>query len=699
MKTAQGAISVDVSQFNSGIDSAKSKLISLGSIVRGMGSVISKGLSAWDSLNDTAKRINNFQNDVNNLVEAYSKLRNISGTLTSAFDKFKATIMGTGGFLDKHLNTIEVLAKKLVSLAGSVATVYIYYKTFTTVLSVYAGVAKSVINVTTSMIGKMIDLAAKAKDAGVSVAKVVGKGIYAGFTAIGNVAKIAGAGILALGVALSGFAVFVANGVKGVFELGDGYKTLRDRTGASIPYIYALEKAFKANGVSAEMVGPALNNMQKALSGTNAEGEATNKWFGKLKLNVEDLQALSPDEQFKVIAKAIAGLESPAQRTAAAIGIFGKTGASMIGVFKEIDTIGAKIDPSAKVLEENADRFARISTRLKESGNFFKGFFIAIAGSIAPELERILNLMQGGDFMTGIGEKLGAQLKFGLDVFLGALEGNTVGETLKMSFDFALLYLKDLLARTFEFSSVLLAKFLEADVASGLIQGLGNAFMGALSMISGTLLKAFSAPLAFFSAGIITALQSAIQFFVDKFPKVAKLAGVDGFTAGSFSENYQDQKSAISGFADTTVTSGFDSIKEGIQSTIDNAVAGADILKNALKEFPPQSKEVQDALANVTANLQKTAEAGKTSGAFIGPMQPEPKGTSLIPSVQSSKTASDAVSSLQRIGGGGGSFGADPLLNVNQKQLDQSKMQTDILKNVDKKLDKRENKPQTATLG
>jgi hypothetical protein len=685
MKTAQGAISVDVSQFNSSIDSAKAKLTSFGASLSKIGSIANTAWKVFDRVAGVSEKISTIVKAGRDLNSVFNSLPTIMSKVSSAFNGLKSLGSQLASVFSKLPTSIKVLGAVSIATAGSLFVL-------TKAVQGFSSVAKSGISAVGGLVSKIADM-------GKSALKAVGGVISSGFSGFGSILKGVAVGVAGLATAFAGLAIFVANGVKGIFELGDGYKTLRDRTGASIPFIYALEKAFKANGVSAEMVGPALNNMQKALSGLNEQGEPTNKWFEKLNLRIEDLQKLSPEQQFKVIAKAISQLESPAQRTAASMGIFGRAGASMIGVFKEVDSIGDKLDPSAKILDQNAERFSRISTRLKESGNFFKGFFIAIAGSVAPELERILNLMQGGDFMAGIGEKVGEQLKFGLDVFIGALENNSVGELLKMSFDFALLYLKDLLARTFEFSSVLLAKFLQADVASGLIQGLGSAFMGALSMISGTLLKAFSAPLAFFSAGIITALQSAIQFFVDKFPKVAKLAGIEGFSAGSFGENYQDQKNAISGFADATVTSGFDSIKEGIQSTIDNAVAGADILKNALKEFPPQSKEVQDALANVTANFQKTAEAGKTSGAFIGPMQPEAKGTALSPVFSSSKTASDAVSSLQKIGGGGGSFGADPLLNVNQKQLDQSKMQTDILKNVDKKLDKRDNKPQTATLG
>jgi predicted PurR-regulated permease PerM len=134
MAEAKGSLSLDTSKFESGINSAKSQLSSLSSIVQGVGSAVSKGLSAWDGLQSIASRINNFQNDVTNLTEAYKKLKNISGPLNSAFEKFKSTIATTGGFLANNISTIDKLGKKFVSLASSLAIVYIYYKTFSTII-------------------------------------------------------------------------------------------------------------------------------------------------------------------------------------------------------------------------------------------------------------------------------------------------------------------------------------------------------------------------------------------------------------------------------------------------------------------------------------------------------------------------------------------------------------------------------------
>jgi hypothetical protein len=52
------------------------------------------------------------------------------------------------------------------------------------------------------------------------------------------------------------------------------------------------------------------------------------------------------------------------------------------------------------------------------------------------------------------------------------------------------------------------------------------------------------------------------------------------------------------------------------------------------------------------------------------------------PTVFDSKMKDSAVSSLQRIGGGGGAFGGDPLIELNRAQLKEQKEQTSVLKQI-----------------
>jgi hypothetical protein len=692
MKTAQGAISVDVSQFNSAIDSAKARLSTFGTSLSKIGSVASTAWKAFDAVAGVSEKISTIVKAGRDLQSVFNALPTIMSKVSSAFNGLKSLGSQLASVFSNLPTSIKILGTVSIATAGAIFVL-------TKAVQGFSSVAKSGISAVSGLVGKIADM-------GKSAFKAVGGVISSGFSNFGSILKGVAIGVAGLATAFAGLAVFVSNGVKGIFELGDGYKTLRDTTGASIPFIFALEKAFKANGVSATMVGPALNNMQKALSGLNEQGEPSNKWFEKLNLRIEDLQKLSPQDQFKVIAKAIAQLESPAQRTAASMGIFGRAGASMIGVFKEVDSIGDKLDPSSKILDENAERFSRISTRLKESGNFFRGFFLAIAGSIAPELERILKLMEGGDFMTGIGQKLGDQLKFALDVFIGALEGGSIGEILQMSFEFAVSYFKDTFKAALDYIGSYLNAVLSSNALGDIGKGLIDVFSGSLKALSGLLIASFQEPLIFFKnvfdniiQEIVVGLAEGLLQSLIPFGVILKKLGVDiaemvnvrgGLEKTGLIQSPENidikNRQNIGSLGQNLKDTGLDQIAEGAKNLFNGAKNGLDAITSANVKFADSTKDTKDKFNNLQNKLKTTAEAGRQSGAFIGPVQPtDQKGTALNPVVTSSKNASDAVSSLQKIGGGGGGLGLDALLDVNKRQLEESKKQTDTFKRIEQR--------------
>lgn len=104
---------------------------------------------------------------------------------------------------------------------------------------------------------------------------------------------------------------------------GDELSKMADRTGASVEALSELKHAAEQSDVSFEQLGGGIKIMQKNLA-------AGDKAFAALGLNVESLLALEPDKQFEVIAERISSIQNPAERTAAAMAIFGKSGADLL---------------------------------------------------------------------------------------------------------------------------------------------------------------------------------------------------------------------------------------------------------------------------------------------------------------------------------------------------------------------------------
>ena len=409
-------------------------------------------------------------------------------------------------------------------------------------------------------------------------------------------------------------------------------------------------------------------------------------------------------EEQKVIevGMAIARLGSASERTTASFAMFGRAGAGMNAVFKDpaFLELGTKQSQLGVSLAKNADNFSKISSKLRDSGSFFRGFFVEMAGAVAPSILELFKLFEGGDMLSGFGAKLGEQIKFGAEVLIGAFKSNMIFDLLKASFETAGIVLQDLLERSFTFASNLLKSLLEADVSTAVLSGIGNALIGSMSIISGTLIKALATPIAFFQAGIQTAFESSINLLATKLPKFASLLGVGEIKNSGFEANFAERKAGVSEFADETITAGFGNIASGVQEAVKGATDAFKIVKTSLKEFPAQGEKARNATADLAGQLNAVAVAGKASSQGITEIAgAEVLGAKTRTSTGGGGMGAQAISSLQKIGGGGGSFGGNPLLNINQKQLDQSKEQTQLLKNVDKKLDNKTNTTQVARLG
>jgi hypothetical protein len=653
MKTAQGSISVDVSKFNSAIDSAKAKLSSFGSSLGTIGNTAKTAWNAFDAIAGVSEKISTITKGARDLQSIFNALPTITQKVSVAFIQLKSVASQIGAVISKIPTTFKVIGASAI-IAG--VSIYAIVKS----LQAIGGATKSALSGISSVASGLANMA---KSAGASV----GGAVSSAFRGLLGLLKPVGIAVGSLGLAFGALDRFFKIGILSAIEMGDEMKNLAGRTGASIPFLYDLQKLLKNSGVSSMSGAVALQNMQRALTGVNADGEPTNDMLARLKLNVEDLMQMTPEQQFMIIGRAISSLSTSAEQTAASFSIFGRAGASLKGVFKEAGfaELGTKQSQLGVSLAKNADNFSKISAKLRDSGSFFRGFFVEMAGAVAPSILNLFSLFEGGDMLAGFGAKLGEKIKYGIEVLAGAFKSGMILDLLKISFETASIVLKDLLQRTFKFGSALLAKLLEADVSTAMLSGIGNALIGAFSIISGTLLKAISTPLAFFSAGIQTALETAIEWFANKFPKLSKLMGVDQFSSGGFEANFAGQKKSISDFADETVKTGFGNIGQGIKDAISSATESFNILKKSLSEFPPQSEEVKKALDEAKGKMDAFAVAGKSVSQASG----EIVGAQVLGGKVKKGRASEGISSLQRIGGGGGAFGGDPLLKTSEAQL------------------------------
>lgn len=213
------------------------------------------------------------------------------------------------------------------------------------------------------------------------------------------------AGIAAVTAAVVTMAATLAAAVKHALDLGGAFSDLRAMTGESVKYLTLLSQAFDDAGIGGENLGAIVGKMQKAIE----DGVPILQELG---LNLDKLKSQSPKDQLFTIGEAILKLKSPSEQTAAAMAVFGKTGAKLLTLFKDNSAMANArkvLGSMPEILDENADRFDAMSDSIGNMSKKWDAFSVGIASKLAPILEPLLDKIIAAD-TASFGEALGEDL-------------------------------------------------------------------------------------------------------------------------------------------------------------------------------------------------------------------------------------------------------------------------------------------------
>lgn len=135
--------------------------------------------------------------------------------------------------------------------------------------------------------------------------------------------------------------------VKHFADTGSQLDDMSQRTGASVEALSGLGYAAKMGGADLEDLEKGLRTMQKGLA-------AGDEGFGELGISIAKLKGFAPEDQMRMIANELAKIENPGDRAAAAMGIFGKSGAALLPMLQQgakgIDMLVAEADSLGVVM-------------------------------------------------------------------------------------------------------------------------------------------------------------------------------------------------------------------------------------------------------------------------------------------------------------------------------------------------------------
>ncbi len=134
------------------------------------------------------------------------------------------------------------------------------------------------------------------------------------------------------GIAAAAAAVGITRLVGEALEYAEAISVASSKTGIAVDQLQRLQFIAEQSDASFESVTSAVNRLQKGLVEGSSETSAALK---KLGVSITDLNAISPDQQFLRIASSIASIQSPAERSAVAMQLFGKGGAELLPLLNQ----------------------------------------------------------------------------------------------------------------------------------------------------------------------------------------------------------------------------------------------------------------------------------------------------------------------------------------------------------------------------
>ncbi|GER21453.1 phage tail tape measure C-terminal domain-containing protein [Variovorax boronicumulans] len=174
------------------------------------------------------------------------------------------------------------------------------------------------------------------------------------------------------------------------------YQDLADKTGETAENIASLQPASDLSGVSLDTVAAASIRLTAALSKTDDESKLVGKGIKALGLNFEEFKKLSPAEQLDAVAKAMAGFKDGSEKTAAAVAIFGKSGAELLPFFNDLADAGERQIRLSDEQIKRADEYTKAQARLRSE--ITAAAQIVVAESI-PAVEALTKVLK--DALTG----------------------------------------------------------------------------------------------------------------------------------------------------------------------------------------------------------------------------------------------------------------------------------------------------------
>jgi len=146
--------------------------------------------------------------------------------------------------------------------------------------------------------------------------------------------KAFGEGVRAIGTRLTAIGAGILAPLAGSVQLfsnaGDALEKMSKRTGISVEALSELGFAAEQSGADIETLETGVRVLQRSVNDAERGLSTATEALAELNLTAAQLRALSPEEQFKVVAERLSRIADPSKRAAVAMQLLGRSGTRLL---------------------------------------------------------------------------------------------------------------------------------------------------------------------------------------------------------------------------------------------------------------------------------------------------------------------------------------------------------------------------------
>lgn len=169
------------------------------------------------------------------------------------------------------------------------------------------------------------------------------------------------------------------------------YQDLADKMGDSAEQIASLKLASDLSGVSLDTLSAASVKLTASLAKTDDESKGVGAGLKAIGIEMEAFKGLSPVEQIDAVSKALAGFEDGSGKTAAAVAIFGKSGAELLPLLNDLAEEGGRQVRLTGEQIKAADDYDKSLARLRSE---MQTLLQVTAADAAPVMTQMVGLLR-----------------------------------------------------------------------------------------------------------------------------------------------------------------------------------------------------------------------------------------------------------------------------------------------------------------